>query len=144
MNGLRHGFAASRIVLATEERAQFDVLRESFIQIHDPGNDVETALVDQMVVAQWRLLRMWAGEAAILDRRIAKLFPDSAPAPEPTPFDQFGQAFETFANGESPLKLMSRYQTDCRWQYDRAFRSLNALRESQPDEIGRASCRERV
>src|SRR5260370_34402684 len=48
-----------------------------------------------------------------------------------------GQAFETFANGESPLKLMSRYQTDCRWQYDRAFRSLNALRESQPDEPSR-------
>src|SRR5258708_757305 len=92
MNGLRHGFAASRIVLATEERAQFDVLRESFIQIHDPGNDVETALVDQMVVAQWRLLRMWAGEAAILDRTIATLFPSSAPAPEPTPCDQFCQA----------------------------------------------------
>jgi hypothetical protein len=81
MNGLRHGFSASKIVLATEDRPSFDDMREAFIEKHHPADDVESFLVDEMAVANWRLHRIWAGEAAMFDRKI--------------------QAFESFALGEN-------------------------------------------
>src|SRR5436190_9378440 len=95
MNGLRHGFAASKIVLATEDRPQFDAMREAFIEKHHPTDDVESSLVDEMAVANWRLQRIWAGEAAIFDRQIQALLPHPGPQPQPANSEAlFGQAFE--------------------------------------------------
>src|ERR1039457_6313677 len=85
MNGLRHGFAASKIVFATEDRPEFDAMREAFIEKHQPTDDVESSLVDEMAVANWRLHRIWAGEAAMFDRKIQALLPNSEPKPPAAP-----------------------------------------------------------
>ena len=133
MNSLHHGFAASRIVLASEDRPQFDAMRDAFIEKHHPADEVESSLVDEMVVANWRLYRIWAGEAAIFDNKIQALLPN----PEPrTPNSElvFGQAFEEFAGDENALKLMMRYEANCRWQYDRALRNLLSLRKAALDQ----------
>ena len=132
MNGLRHGFAASKIVFATEDRPEFDAMREAFIEKHQPADDVESSLVDEMAVANWRLHRIWAGEAAMFDRRIQALLPNSEPKPPaaPEPSTLFSQAFEQFAADENALKLMMRYEANCRWQYDRALRNLLSLRKA--------------
>lgn len=130
MNSLRHGFAASRVVLSSEDLTQFHAMRDNFMQIHQPANDVECCLVDEMVVANWRLFRMWAAEASVVDRKIRAQFPDSSPPPELDLIDRFGQVFEIFADRENALKLMTRYEANCRWQYDRALRNLDSLRKS--------------
>jgi hypothetical protein len=135
MNGLRHGFAAHKIVLATEDRPQFEAMREAFIEKHHPADDVEASLVDEMVVANWRLHRIWAGEAAMFDRQIQALLPNPDPQPAPpNPETLFGQAFEKLAANENALKLMMRYEANCRWQYDRALRNLLSLRKTAKEE----------
>jgi hypothetical protein len=131
MNGLRHGFAASRVVLATEDHDQFDAMRDAFIEKHHPADEVESSLVDEMVVANWRLQRMWAAESSLFDHKIQALSgATSGPSAEPDPAALFGTAFEAFAGGADALKLMMRYETNCRWQYDRALRSLQSLRKA--------------
>jgi hypothetical protein len=133
MNGLRHGFAAHKIVLATEDRPQFDAMREAFIEKHHPVDEVESSLVDEMVVANWRLHRIWAGEAAMFDRQIQALLLNPQPPPA-NPETLFGQAFENLAGNENALKLMMRYEANCRWQYDRALRNLLSLRKTAKDQ----------
>jgi hypothetical protein len=138
MNSARHGFAASKIVLAAEDRPQFDAMRDAFIEKHQPADEVESSLVDEMVVANWRLYRIWAGEAAMFDRKMQALLPDPEPSTQ-HPERGFGQAFEEFAADENALKLMMRYEANCRWQYDRALRNLLSLRKAaadQPQEPG--------
>jgi hypothetical protein len=135
MNGLRHGFAAHKIVLATEDRPQFDAMRDAFIEKHQPTDEVESSLVDEMVVANWRLHRIWAGEAAMFDRQIQALLPTPESQPPPAnPETLFGQAFEKLAGNENALKLLMRYEANCRWQYDRALRNLLSLRKTAKDQ----------
>lgn len=135
MNGLRHGFAAHKIVLATEDRPQFDAMREAFIEKHHPADDVESSLVDEMVVANWRLHRIWAGEAALFDRQIQALLPNPEPPPQPAnPEMLYGQAFEKLSGNENALKLIMRYEANCRWQYDRALRNLLSLRKAAKEQ----------
>jgi hypothetical protein len=108
-------------------------MREAFIEKHHPADEVESSLVDEMAVANWRLHRIWAGEAAMFDRKIQALLPTldpPPPPPDPEPATLFSQAFEQFAADENALKLMMRYEANCRWQYDRALRNLHALRKA--------------
>src|SRR5207245_10788953 len=103
--------------------------------------------VDERVVANWRLYRIWAGEAAMFDNKMQALLPNPEPRTQRTgrggghnedekpgdaasrcarvseenPERLFGQAFEELAGNENALKLMMRYEANCRWQYDRAL-----------------------
>ena len=58
-NALKHGFTAAEIVLPTvEERIDFEQFRAAFEEEHQPVGPTEEVLVEDMVIARWRLNRI--------------------------------------------------------------------------------------
>ncbi|MCP4989406.1 MAG: hypothetical protein GY928_26110, partial [Colwellia sp.] len=57
-NALKHGFTAADVVLPSEDPAEFERLRDGFVEALDPRDEVELALVRQMASAEWRLRRV--------------------------------------------------------------------------------------
>ena len=63
LNALRHGLAAESVVIETEDKAQFEESRAAFEAEHQPCGPTENLLLDQIVVAAWRLRRTRAMSA---------------------------------------------------------------------------------
>jgi len=67
-NATRHGLLARRAVLADEDPAAYEALR---LELHHelwPGSALETALVDRIAAAQWRLARVPGIEAELFGK----------------------------------------------------------------------------
>ncbi len=62
---LKHGFYSSRAVIAGEAEAEFVEFRHDMIHELLPGGPVESAFVDQMILAQWKLKRLWAAQTGV-------------------------------------------------------------------------------
>ena len=58
-NALKHGFTAAEIVLPTvEEQIDFEQFRAAFEAEHQPVGPTEQVLVEDIVIARWRLNRI--------------------------------------------------------------------------------------
>ena len=64
MNALRHGLRARTVVLPGESREEFDRIHGALEDQYRPQNPRERHLVDQAAIAQWKLARAEAFEAA--------------------------------------------------------------------------------
>ena len=71
-NSLRHGFAATSVVLPTESSEEFQALLASYVDQFDPQGGVEQELVQTMVAARWRLLRISNIETALLNNEMTR------------------------------------------------------------------------
>ena len=59
LNALKHGFTAAEIVLPTvEEQIDFEQFRAAFEEEHQPVGPTEEVLVEDIVIARWRLNRI--------------------------------------------------------------------------------------
>jgi hypothetical protein len=63
LNGLTHGLTAETLVLPGESQTDFQALLDSHEAEHQPSNPTEEALVLQLVMADWRLRRLYNHEA---------------------------------------------------------------------------------
>ena len=61
-NALRHGFFSRSLVSAGESREDLNELREALIDHLRPRNVLELMLVERIVSAQWKLVRLQAAE----------------------------------------------------------------------------------
>jgi hypothetical protein len=69
-NATKHGLTAERAVISVEDREEFDQLQASFQEQFQPAGPLETFLVDQIVMAAWRLTRVRAMETGLYDLRL--------------------------------------------------------------------------
>jgi len=58
MNALRHGLTAGQAVLPHENEDDYEKLREGMLESYVPQDSAEQALVEELVNAYWRLLRL--------------------------------------------------------------------------------------
>jgi hypothetical protein len=58
MNALRHGLTAAQAVLPHEEEDDYEKLREGMLESYSPEDPAELALIEELVNAYWRLLRL--------------------------------------------------------------------------------------
>jgi hypothetical protein len=63
LNGVKHGLTAQTLVLKGESEADFQSLLDSLETEHQPTTPTEELLVAQMVMAAWRLRRLYHQEA---------------------------------------------------------------------------------
>src|ERR1035438_4118205 len=70
-NRARHNLLAKSFVLKSECPERFEAFVESFYAEYNPSTPTETALVDTVATARWRLIRMSNLEAAIIDHEYA-------------------------------------------------------------------------
>jgi len=68
LNALRHGLTAASAVLPSEDQAAFDAHRRGFFDEYQPATPTETQLTKELADTSWRLNRIPALEAALLDR----------------------------------------------------------------------------
>src|SRR5262245_20239804 len=72
-NATKHGLSSRNLViLECENDEDFEALRQSQMEIHQPATAAERDLVDQMVVARWRILRLQRIESEILDTEMRR------------------------------------------------------------------------
>ena len=90
-----------------------------------PPNPVEFGLVDQMVAAQWRMMRIWAIQTRNLEQDI-----DNAPNDLENHIDLMAAGLTTQAR-RPEFTILDAHENRLQRAYDRAIRTLNMLREKQ-------------
>jgi hypothetical protein len=118
-NALRHGQLSSSVVLKAESPTLFDQLFSSLIEEFQPRTANETALVETMAVARWRLMRNWTIQTALLEVEIVNQDPEAGNAPILAAL-----AFKSLADSSRSLHLLQRYETSLDRQYSRALNNL--------------------
>jgi hypothetical protein len=58
MNALRHGLTAAQAVLPHEDEDDYEKLREGMLESYAPSDAAELAIVEELVNAYWRLMRL--------------------------------------------------------------------------------------
>ncbi len=76
LNALKHGLTADNAVIDGEDEEAFDELLNTFLDDLQPAGPLETALVHQVVMAQWRLARCRAIETGFFNLGLVDHKPD--------------------------------------------------------------------
>jgi hypothetical protein len=72
LNAVKHGLTAKTIVIGDEDPAQFELLRKALEERFKPRSVMERELTERLAGIAWRLRRIPAFEAAILETRCAQ------------------------------------------------------------------------
>ena len=152
-NALRHGLAVRdaalptvSVVLDDESPADFQRLRDSYLDEFAPTSPLEVELIETMVSARWRLRRLANIETTLLANEMETTVDDihnffADVDREPTVEDHLAYAFRQLAGGAS-LHLLNRYEGTIGRSYARAFKQLQQLRDlrnrPQPNEPKRS------
>jgi hypothetical protein len=76
-HGLTHGLHSQEAVIDGEDPAAFEAYREDLLTEMQPVGIREGDLVETMVMAQWKLRRLWRGETEVCGRsQAAQIFND--------------------------------------------------------------------
>jgi hypothetical protein len=114
-NALKHGGAATPgLLLKSESAEEYEAMRATLLATHKPAGPEETALVDQMAAARWRMLRFDQIEAGILDEEIDRQ-------------QTLSRAFRALCDQSKALALASRYQSRQHRIHDSAYKTLREL-----------------
>jgi hypothetical protein len=70
LNALKHGLAATLLVLSDEDATKFDALRAQLIADYEPAGETERMLVEELTQSWFRLQRARAHETRVLDDSI--------------------------------------------------------------------------
>jgi len=134
MNAPKHGLTARTVVLSNENRGEYAVLRDSYVQHLHPTNPIEMDLVLEMVNAKWRQRRLLNIETELFEREMReqkKVYKSYSEIVEHT------CAFKTLALSVS-LQVLNRSQSRLERTYSRALNNLLRLRhvpKSNPASI---------
>jgi hypothetical protein len=128
-NAETHGLLANTLVLKGESRDSFFELVAELLEEHRPQTPTEYALVQMMIAARWRQMRIWGMETAGLDHEIDRQAAQCSTA-EYNATDNVtraAKAFRTLGDDSRSLDLYSRYDARYERQFQRALRSLQNL-----------------
>jgi len=127
-NSLRHGAFARAVVLDNESRARFEELWASLKKTFRPGNTIELSLVQNMAVARWHQMRIWAMERAAISSEIQKQTLEDPETASLDPAARAAVAYRALADNSRCLEAMSREENRRFNQFERALDRLTSLR----------------
>src|SRR6476469_4878581 len=112
LNSTRHGFTAhNTVLLQCEDPDLFQKIRAEYLATYNPVTPAEEVLVDEMIVARWRILRLWTIETALFDREVIKQQPELENSAQSNPAAHLALAFRALADESHSLALLSRYES---------------------------------
>lgn len=137
-NSLRHGLRAKSILIPGESRHEFQTLLDDYVDQFQPQGPVQFDLVQTMAIARWRLNRLLAIEAALIDNQLE----DSAEYLDQhkaryNPQQRAAYVFRRLADDGKSLALALRYEGALNRSFEQAFkqlRQLQSVRPPQPNE----------
>ena len=134
-NAIKHGLTSKTLVLATESKEAFELLRQSFDEIYQPANDAESLMVEEMVGCTWRLRRCWGVQTAQFDLQMLrddKFIQENFKTCEP-PF-RAAIAEENLTEKNAHLNLRRHEERLCR-QFQRAYKLLMDMQDRRKAEM---------
>ena len=106
-NATRHGFCSKQIVLPGEDQQEYDRRHAGYIETFQPRTQPEEDLVDTLAATRWRLNRLMAYEAHLLN------------------------AAEDTKDILKALSLLTRHQNQLQRTWDKAFADLQLLKQNR-------------
>src|SRR6266566_8055432 len=135
-NSLRHGCTAGHtILLACEDRGDFERMRADYNTIYKPITLEEQILVAEMFATSWRLRRATSIETALIDLEVFTEEP-KVKAKFAT-FDGgmlLASAFRSLADESRSLALVLRYESRLRRIHQQNYDMLLRLRQQRQSE----------
>ena len=135
-NALRHGCTAGHtILLACEDRGDFNRMRKDYDAMYKPVTLEEQDLVAEMISARWRIRRATGIETALIDCEMV--------TEEPKLKQKFATvdtgmvlsaAFRSLADESHSMDLLTRYESRLRRIHKQAHAMLLRLRQERPSE----------
>ena len=125
-NSTRHGLLAQTVVHEGESLDRFQELLDGLIAEFQPRSTAETVLVETMVIARRRYLRILSFHKVQFDLEIAR---EASPSPKPV---RAALAFRKLSVNSRSLDLLLRYETAFDRQFSRALSTLLKLRAQSP------------
>jgi hypothetical protein len=118
-NSTRHGLTGTQIVMPGEDASAYEELRQGLHFAHQPVNDPERVLVDQIAANTWRLMRAQRVEAAVLSKLVEGADdPDTALA-------------TAFLERPKDLERIQRYVGAAERAYYKAMKELAQLQKAR-------------
>ena len=141
-NAVKHGLCSEQAVIAGEDPADFDSLRDGFFDTWDPQDPVEESLVRQMITAEWRLRRLARLETAAIDDNLERELDrqQSCPADyraKANSDEELADKLLSRIHGWDTLDRYARFNSANFRQFNQALKNLLALRkqrQQQPDQ----------
>lgn len=115
---------AQTALLHYEDPAEFESLRNAYLDEHMPGTPTEHYFINEMANAQWRLRRIRLIESDLIRIRLST---------DPTIDDQAAQAeaVRLAADKTKALQFILRHEAALRRQYERALKMFWECRSQQ-------------
>ncbi len=134
LNALKHGLTAENAVIDGEDEEAFNELLNTFLDDLQPAGPLETALVHQIVMAQWRLARCRAIETGFFNLRLVDHKPDLEADYNNLIFeDKLAHVFRRDAcPTPSVLETLGRYEARVERAFYRALHELQRLQAARP------------
>ena len=134
LNALTHGLTAAQILIPSESADDFESHAASFRDRWAPVDSVESFLVDQMIVAAWRLRRTRILESAVFAQREFEVARNQREREEELTdeADHIVTAYRRECSSTNSLENISRQETRIERAFYRAMHELARLRKSVP------------
>jgi hypothetical protein len=130
-NAVTHGLYSANTVLASENQADFDDLRDSFFDRFCPADDVELELVDGMVKSRWLIRRLDRIMTTALDFEVDRCIPQVSREIENPDADAFQLRAHEVLTDNGRLEAWTRMQERLERRFDRHLRSLTRLQKDR-------------
>ncbi len=135
-NAARHRLVSSTVVLKGESTRRFNDLESALLLQFRPRNCAEAALVQTMIAARWRLLRMWGIQTAVFELEMARAHNSDPSAGSGAILA--AATFRNLADNSRVLALQLRLEAAYDRQYHRALALLLKLRLVKPSLVKRS------
>jgi hypothetical protein len=133
LNALQHGLTAQDAVLPFEDKDQFDEIAKSYEEHYKPLGPVEILLVQQIVMAAWRLCRLRGMETAAFELSLAKHASGlDHECRGLSGLHRLASVFLRDVRDANPLTVLARYETRVERSFYRALHELERLQATRP------------
>ncbi len=134
LNALKHGLTSTQVLAPSESADEFNAHADSFRGHFAPADPLEEFLVEQLIVAAWRLRRSRIIERFILEQQATDVQADlkKYKVHYTDPADYLALAYRKECDGNNALDHLSRHQTRIERAFYRALHELDRQRSNRP------------
>ncbi len=133
LNALKHGLTAQDAVLPFEDKDQFDEIAKAYEEHYQPLGPVEILLVQQIVMAAWRLCRVRGMETAAIELRLAQYASGlDHECRGLSGVHRLASVFLRDARDANSLTILPRYEARVERSFYRALHELQRLQATRP------------
>jgi hypothetical protein len=129
-NATKHGLSRNPVVLECENDDDFQALHDRQMAIHQPATPAEMDLVDQMIAARWRILRLQSIETEILDTELRRQRKVEKECPSGR-LVQLSDAYTREVDSSRAIALASRSESRLNRIYQSNYKVLRELQTAR-------------